>query len=152
MAVGPVAGSKLYIGTSETIGSPDDYLEIGEINDLGSFGRVYQEIIAQSIGTRGDRKYKGTYNDGAMAIKVNRDPVDTGQAAAIVARDSDADFNFKLTINDAGETGVTYNTEFFFKAKVMSYTVEGGGPNNIVMSTINLSLKSGSIIEVAAHN
>lgn len=150
MAIGPTAGSKIYIGTAESIASPDDYLEIGEVSDLGSFGRVYTQIKAQTIGTRGDRKYKGTYDDGAMAIKVLRSSSDTGQAAAIVARDSDSDYNFKLTLNDAAEGGFTVNTAFYFKAKVMSYTVETGGPNTVVMATINLDLKSGSITEVAA--
>ena len=55
MSIGPTAGSKLYIGTTETVASPDDYIEIGEITDLGTFGRTYQEIIAQAIGSRGDR-------------------------------------------------------------------------------------------------
>lgn len=150
MAIGPTAGSKLYIGTSESVASPDDYLEIGEISDLGSFGRVYQQIKAQSIGTRGDRKYKGTFDDGAMSIKVNRDATDTGQAAAIAARDSDADYNLKIVLNDAAGGGFTTNTTFYLKAKVMSYTVEAGGPNSIVMATINLDIKSGSITEVAA--
>jgi hypothetical protein len=150
MAIGPTAGSKLYIGTSESIASPDDYLEIGEITDLGSFGRVYTQIKAQTIGTRGDRKYKGTYDDGTLAVKVLRTSSDTGQAAALVARDSDSDYNFKLVLNDAAEGGFATNTTVYFKAKVMSYTLETGGPNTVVAATINLDLKSGSTVEVAA--
>src|SRR5262245_15578876 len=141
MAIAPTAGSKIFIGTNETIASPDDYLEIGEILDGGSFGRVYALIVTQTIGTRGDRKFKGTYNDGALTLKINRDPSDTGQAAAIVARDNDNDYNFKVTLNDAAQTtGFTNNTTFTFKAKVMSYTVELGGPNNIVQSTLTIEI------------
>ena len=81
MSIGPTAGSKLFIGTTATTPSPDTYIEIGEIVDLGAFGRTYQEIVVQSIGTRGDRKFKGTYNDGTLTVKVNRDASDTGQAA-----------------------------------------------------------------------
>lgn len=150
MAIGPVAGSLVYIGTSETIASPDDYLLIGEINDQGSIGRRYSEIIAQAISTRGDRKFKGTYNDGTLTLKVNRDASDVGQAACIVARDSDSDYNFKIVLNDAAAGGFTINTTTLFKAKVMSYTLDMGGPNSIVMATIEVSIKSGSISEIAA--
>ncbi len=150
MSIGPTAGSALYIGTSESVASPDDYLEIGEITDFGSFGRTYQEIIAQSVRTRGDRKFKGTYNDGTITLKVNRDPSDVGQAAAIVARESDADYNFKITLNDDETGGFTTATTITFKGKVMSYTLDMGGPNNIVQATIAISLKSGSLAEVAA--
>lgn len=150
MAIGPTAGSALYIGTSESVASPDDYLLIGEITDMGSFGRTYQEVVAQSIDQRGDRKFKGSYNDGTMTLKVNRDPSDVGQAAAITARDSDADYNFKLLLNDDETGGFATPTTITFKAKVMSYTLDLGGPNSIVQATIQLSIKSGSISEVAA--
>lgn len=150
MAIGPTAGSKLYIGTSESIASPDDYLEIGEITDLGSIGRVYTQIKAQTIGTRGDRKYKGTYDDGSMMVKVLRSSDDVGQAAVIVARDSDSDYNFKLVLNDAAGGGFTINTTLYFKAKVMSYNLIAGGPNTNVAADISLDIKSGSITEVAA--
>lgn len=150
MAIGPTAGSILYIGTSESTPSPDDYIAIGEVTDLGAFGRVYQEIRVDTIGTRGTRKFKGTYDDGNIALKVVRDASDTGQAAAITARDSDSDYNFKLTLNDDETGGFSTPTTVIFKAKVMSYTLEPGGPNNIVMATINLAIKSGSITETAA--
>lgn len=149
-AIGPTAGSRLWIGTSESVASPDDYLEIGEITDFGSFGREYQEIVSQAVNRRGDYKFKGTYNDGQVTLKVNRDPADVGQAAAITARDSDSDYNFKITLNDAAYGGLTNNTQITFVGKVMSYNLEMGGPNNVVGATIKISIKSGTIVEVAA--
>lgn len=150
MGISVTSGAKVYIGTSETIVSPDDYLEIGEINDLGSFGRTYNKIEAHSLGTRGIRKYKGSYDDGALTLKLNRDSADTGQAAAIVARDNDNDYNFKVTLNDAAPNGLTNNTTITFKGKVMSYTVDGGGDDSVVGSTLVVEIKSGTIAEVAA--
>jgi hypothetical protein len=150
MSIGPTAGSKLYIGTAESTPSPDDYIEIGEITDFGSFGRQYQEIVAQAVGSRGDRKFKGTFNDGTMTLKVNRDPSDLGQAAAITARDSDSDYNFKIELNDDETGGFTNPTTITLKAKVMSYTLDMGGPNSMVQATIMLGIKSGSISETAA--
>jgi len=150
MAIGPTAGSTISIGTSETVASPDDYILIGEVSDFGAFGRVYQEIKVDTVGTRGTRKFKGTYDDGNVTLKVVRDPSDVGQAAAIVARDSDADYNFKIALNDDETGGFSNPTTVTFKAKVMSYTLEMGGPNSVVMATIALAIKSGTIAETAA--
>lgn len=150
MTVQTSAGCKIYIGTAETIASPDDYLEIGEVVNYSEFGRVYTQIKHDSIGTRGTRKFKGTYDDGSLTLQLGRDPADTGQAAAIVARDSDDDYNFKVTLNDdVGANNVP--TTFTFLAKVMSYTTNIGGPNQVVGATMMIDIKSGSIAEVAAH-
>ena len=150
MAIGPTAGSIIYIGTTESSPSPDDYIAIGEVTDFGSFGRVYQEIKVDTVGTRGTRKFKGTYDDGSVTLKVVRDASDVGQAAAITARDSDSDYNFKILLNDDETGGFTTPTTLTFKAKVMSYTLEMGGPNSVVMATVNLAIKSGTIVETAA--
>lgn len=148
MTVQTSAGCKIYIGTAETTPSPDDYLEIGEVTNFSEFGRVYQEIRHDAIGTRGTRKFKGTYDDGNITLQLGRDPSDVGQAAAILARDDDEDYNFKITLNDEGVLGNP--TTFTFKAKVMSYTTNIGGPNQVVGATMMLGIKSGSIDETAA--
>lgn len=150
MAIGPTAGSKLYIGTNESTPSPDDYIEIGEIADLGEFGRQYQEIVAQTLGTRGDRKFKGTYNEGTMNVQLLCDPSDAGQVLAAAALLTDYDYNFKVTLNDDESGGFTTPTTVTFKAKVMSFPMVGGGPNNMVRRNCQLSIKSGSLVEIPA--
>lgn len=149
MAVQTSAGCKIYIGTTESTPSPDDYLEIGEVTNFSEFGRVYQLITHQSIGERGDRKFKGSYNDGEITLQLGRDPSDTGQAAAITARDSDEDYNFKIELND-DTVALPTPTTFEFKGKVMSYTANIGGPNQVVGATLMIAIKSGSITETAA--
>lgn len=150
MTVQTSAGCKIYIGTSEATASPDDWLEIGEVTNFSEFGRVYTEIKHDSIGTRGTRKFKGSYDDGNITLQLGRDPSDVGQAAAITARDSDDDYNIKLELNDDVGSN-TVPTTFTFLAKVMSYTTNIGGPNQVVGATLALAIKSGSITEVAAH-
>lgn len=150
VSVGPVAGSKIYIGTTATSGVGDTYTEIGETAELGEFGREYSEIKSESIGDRNVKKFKGTRDDGTMQITVNRAAGDAGQAACITAMDSDADYNFKLELNDNEYAGLTTPTTFLFKAKVMSYKTKLGGPNNIAQAVISLGIKSGSITETAA--
>jgi len=151
MGIGPTAGSTLEVGLTGTVESPDNYLAVGEITDLGTFGRVYQEIVAQSISNRGDRKFKGTYNDGSMTIKVNRDFADTGQVRLQTALDSDSDYNIRITLNDNEDGGFTTPTMITFKAKVMQFPLELGGANSMMAGNCVLSIKSGSITVVAAH-
>lgn len=150
MAIGPTAGSKLYIGTSETIASPDDYLEIGNITNIGDFGKAFQEITVETIGQRGVQKFKGTYNEGTFTCTVARDATDTGQAAAIAALASDLPYNFKLVMNDATVT-LTTPTQFVFTAKIMSYVTKMGGANNVPMADIVISIVSGSVTETVVH-
>ena len=149
MAVQTSAGCKIYIGTSEATASPDDWLEIGEVTNFSEFGRVYQLITHQSVNERGDRKFKGSYNDGDITLQLGRDPSDTGQAAAIAARDSDDDYWFKVTLND-DSVSVTTPTTFTFQGKVMSYTVNIGGPNQVVGASMQIAITSGTITETAA--
>ena len=151
MAVGPTAGSKLYIAPPGSIPvSPDAYIEIGEIADLRSFGRQYNKITSEAVGDRKVRKYKGTYDDGTMTLKLNRDPSDTGQGDLQDAVDSDDDYQFKVVLND-DTVALTIATTITFAAKVMSYTTELGGPNNVTQATAVLEIQSGTIVETAAH-
>ncbi len=151
MAVGPTAGSKLYIAPPGDLPiSPDNYVEVGEIADLGSFGRQYNKITSEAVGSREVRKFKGTYDDGTMTLKLNRDPSDAGQGDLQDAVASDDDYQFKVVLND-DTVALPVPTTVTFAAKVMSYTTELGGPNNVTQSTAVLEIQSGTIVETAAH-
>lgn len=100
MGVATAAGAKLYIGTTATVGSTDSYTEVGEVASLGEFGRTYAEVTWTPINSRGVQKFKGSYNDGSMAVGLGRDINDAGQAAMKTALDIDADYNFKVVAND----------------------------------------------------
>lgn len=150
MGVNTSSGCKLSIGTTATTASSDNYKEIGFVANLGQFGRVYSEIKFDDLSNRNTLKFKGQRDDGQMTVDLGRDAADEGQAAAIVALDSDQDYNFKVELNDSpDDTGAT-NTIFYFKAKVMSYTTNISTPNNVVHSQMVVALQSGSIDETPA--
>ncbi len=145
MAIGPTAGTKLYIAppaTSLTF-SPDLFIEIGEIANLGEIGRTYTEITSEAVGSREVRKFKGTYNDGTMQVVVNFDADDAGQEDVLDAVASDEDYWFKIIAND-DTGGNTVPTTITFQAKVMSSPFVFGGPNQVVQRNIALAIKSGS--------
>jgi hypothetical protein len=58
--VGPVSGTKFYIGTSETIASPDDYLEVGDISNLGDIMEQFDQIAVESLGSGDTYQTQGT--------------------------------------------------------------------------------------------
>ena len=232
MGVSTNAGCLLYIGTTASDGSTDSFTAIGEVTAIPEFGRSYNEIKYTPLATRGVQKFKGSYDDGSVAIPIGKDSSDVGQAALIVALDVDADYNFKIVDNDdvpptdltgvsmsaaspgvvtktahglventpvkftAGSgtlpTGITEGTTYYvktvlssstfsvsataggaainttgspsgtytlttvpvgttliFKAKVMSRTTKRDGADNVIMTTVNLGIKSGSITETA---
>lgn len=150
MAVGATAGSKLYIAPPGSAPvSPDTYEEVGEINDLGSVGPNYTPITILSIGNRNERTLKGTKTSTQLQVKVNRDPEDDGQALIKTAADSDDDYNFKIVLND-DIAPLTNPTTITFQGKVMSYTVDMGGPNNPVGATVNIGVNPATYNEVSA--
>lgn len=150
MAVQTSAGSKLFIGTSSGTPASDTYIEVSEITNIPEFGRAYQEITHNAVADRSTKKFKGSYNEGSISLTLGRDVAGTGQAALKAALDSDADYNIKITLNDTPTTGASPKpTTFLFKAKVMSFTTNIGGSNQIVGATVLLGI-SGAITETAA--
>lgn len=150
MAVNTSSGCTISIGTTATDPLSDSYTSVGFVSNGGEFGRVYQTIKFDSLPDRNTLKFKGQRDDGTMTVEAGRDASDSGQAAVIVALDSDQDYNWKVELNDSSDVTGATNTTFHFKAKVMSYPTTIGTPNNVVMTKFVLELKSGSITETAA--
>jgi hypothetical protein len=78
-AVGPVAGTKFYVGTAT--GSPDTYVEVGDISSLGDISEAFANVTVSSIGSGDDFELKGTRNFPNFAIVMNRNDSDAGQQA-----------------------------------------------------------------------
>lgn len=138
------AGTALAIGSTQTSTLTDVYTNIGDIRSLGDFGRVYDEIIHSALDTRNVQKYKGQRNDGNIEVEMAYDPADTGQDALLTALDSDSDYNFRLTMNDASSTSGSHGTLLHFKAKVMTAVRRYGDANNIIRLSCTLGIKTGS--------
>lgn len=95
------AGTQLYIGTTASNAQTDTYTAVAEVTNIPEFGRVYNTIKYNPLATRGTKKFKGSYDDGSLAVDLGKDLSDPGQAACLAARDTDFDYNFKIVANDA---------------------------------------------------
>ncbi len=154
MPVNTSSGSTIFIGQKATAHADpltdSQFVEIGFIANAGEFGRVYSLITFDDLSNRNTLKFKGQRNDGKMDLVLGRAPEDVGQAAMIVALDDDQDHNFKVVLNDASDTPGSHGTEFYFQAKVMTYTTNIGGPTLVVHAKGTVEIKSGSIQEIPA--
>lgn len=112
------------------------YTAIGEVTDLGEFGREYALVTHNPIGTRATQKYKGSYNEGAITLAVGLDTDDAGQDLLTTASTSDSNYSFKIT----AQNGDVY----YFPAKVMSFKRQFGSVDQITTGAITLEITSSS--------
>lgn len=109
MGFNTAAGTSIAIGSASTYtgsnlvstnGPTDSYTVIGQVTNIPEFGRKYTEVDFLPLATRGKLKVKGSYDEGSVEVDLARDTSDAGQIAVLVARDVDANYNFKITFND----------------------------------------------------
>lgn len=108
------------------------FVPIGEVTDLGEFGREYQVATHNPLATRGTVKKKGSYNEGQIQMQVGLDEDDAGQTLAEAAAASDDDYSFCITT----QSGAKY----YFQAQVTSFKTSIGGVDQITAATIGLEL------------
>lgn len=110
------------------------FTDIGEVTDLGDFGREYALVTHNALGDRRTVKRKGSYNDGAVAMQLGRVPDDAGQAVLIAGRDSDDSYSFEVTLQDGSIQ--------YFTGQIMSYTTNVGSSDQIVGASVSVEIDS----------
>jgi hypothetical protein len=158
MAVNTSLGIRIYLGTTtaatnQTEYEADSYTEIGEVENHGEFGDVFNPVTFSNLKDGRVRKFKGTRDAGTFDLVVGMDKGDTGQAALLTAmNDTDQDdYNVKIvfTDGDADASPVVTATTVYFSAKVMSYRHQGNSADGIPRVSISLAINTG-LIEVDA--
>ena len=113
---------------------------IGEVTDLGEFGREYATVTHNPVASRRTIKRKGSYNDGTMVLQLALDRDDAGQILVKTALASDANKAFRITYQDGSKD--------YFSAMVMSFKTNVGSVDQILSGSINLEINT-DIIPVA---
>lgn len=142
MTVRTSAGTTLHVSAS----NPATYnvagyealsfTAVGEITDLGEFGREYALVTHNPVGSRGTVKKKGSFNEGTMNMSLGLDTDDAGQIILKAAALSDNDYSFKVT---------TQNGDiYYFQAQVMNFKVGVGSVDTITAATVALELTTNS--------
>lgn len=122
------------------------YTVLGEVTDLGEFGREYALITHNPIGNRGTVKKKGSFNEGQMTLQLALDTDDAGQILAKAAALSDNPYAVKITL--------AQGDVYYVRVLVMSFKIGAGGVDTITTATIALELLTAAngsgIVEVLA--
>lgn len=105
---------------------------VGEITDMGEFGREFALVTHNPVGTRGTQKFKGSFNEGSMALTLGLDTDDAGQIIMKAAALADTDYSFKVTTQNGDK--------YYFRAKVMTWKVNIGSVDSITTATCTLEL------------
>lgn len=142
------AGTRIYIGdalpaTYDKAGfEAVDWTEIGEVTDLGEFGKEFNLVTHNPLGDRRTVKRKGSYNDGAVTMQYAFDRNnDDGQNDLRVALDSDDSYAFKVVLQE--------QTHIYFSAQVMSAPVNVGSVDQITSASTSLEIDNDVLFEDA---
>lgn len=122
------------------------FTAVGEVTDLGEFGREYSLVTHNPIGSRGTQKFKGSFNEGAISVQLGLDTDDAGQVIMKAASASDSNYSFEV-VTQNGDT-------YYFQGKVMSWKVGVGSVDQITTATAQIEITTSSagvgIVEVLA--
>lgn len=108
------------------------YSLVGEVSDMGSFGKKYNLVSFSPIGSRNVVKRKGSANNGTMSIKMASAPLDAGQVKMLAASTNDASFAFRI-ITQSGST-------YYFTGQVMAFVLELGSVDQIMGASTDIEI------------
>lgn len=120
------------------------FTNVGEIVSIGEHGAAYALVTHSPLDSRRVKKFKGSVNDGSIAVSLGMDLTDAGQTALVAGADGanvDADHSIRIRYQD--------NSVEYFTAKVMSYTRNPGSIDSIVAANTTLEVTN-QIVDVAA--
>jgi hypothetical protein len=105
--VGPVSGTKFYIGPAGSIPTSPDaaaWVEIGSISNLGDLSQQFDQIAVESLGSGDTYQLKGQRKFPNIDLTLNRDDSDLGQIAlkAAAAASRGTLYPFKIQETDGG--------------------------------------------------
>jgi hypothetical protein len=108
------------------------FTAIGELVDLGSFGKKYNLVSFSPLGDRKVVKRKGSYNNGTLSLKLGSSPTDAGQIAMQTGSTSDNSYSFKVTTQSG--------SIFYFSGQIMSWMLEIGSVDQIMGASCDVEL------------
>ena len=134
------AGTKLYVApapvTYDVAGFAASFtasgLEVGEVTDLGSFGKKFASVKFNPLGDRKTIKRKGSYDNGTISLKLGSSVTDAGQVYLEAASESDNSQSFKVVT----QSGSIY----YFSGQVMSFMLNIGSVDQIMGADCDVEL------------
>ncbi len=147
MAATGTLGALLFIGTNPLISIGTDqipltitafqgltYTQVGTIENMGEFGRLFETVTFNSISSGRTLKLKGPYNDGQMQLGLGTDLSDAGQLLleqyGLAVDQNTYPFQIQVVGGDPSWAFV------YFGVKVMSFRFNLGQANSVIRATV----------------
>ena len=118
------------------------WIAVGEVTDLGEFGKEYNIVNHNPLGTRQTIKRKGSYDNGAISMSLARDITDVGQIALLAGLDSDESYAIKVVLAD------TATTHLYTTAQISSFTYNVGSVDSITSGSVGVQIDADILEEV----
>lgn len=115
------------------------YTPVGEVTNLGSRGRTYQDVSYTTLAERGTVHLKGTYDEPETTFEMVSSRLNAGQELMKTASSSDADYAFKVLYQN-GEID-------YFLGKVFSFVTNGGDPNTVRSVSASIRIDRRGVVE-----
>jgi len=116
------------------------FTNVGEIENLGAFGRNYNLVTFLPLGERGASKQKGSFNNGQFQPQLALDPDDAGQTILETALDSDNPVALQVTLSSG--------RIFYFSVLVMQWQSNIGTVDEIVMVDSSFEVTREDVVRV----
>ncbi|WP_029581938.1 hypothetical protein [Bradyrhizobium sp. URHD0069] len=103
--VGPVSGTKFFTGPAGSPPtSPDQWIEVGDISNLGDLALQFAQIAVESLGSGDTYQLKGQRSLPNFELTMNRNDSDLGQLALKAAAEAARGtlYPFKILETDGG--------------------------------------------------
>ncbi len=113
------------------------FSNIGELVDMGEYGKKYTLVTHAPLATRLLQKFKGGYDPGTQQLVLGKYIADAGQALLLAASNSDAAYSFRITFQDGTHTA--------FTAKVMSFMTKISTLNTILGATAEVQITTDTV-------
>lgn len=108
------------------------FTAVGELSDLGAFGKKFNLVTFNPLGDRKTVKRKGSYNNGTLALKMGAAPTDAGQVIMEDGSNSDSSYSFRVVT----QSGSTY----YFSGQIMGWMLEVGSVDQIMGASADLEI------------
>lgn len=117
-------------------------VQIGEVTNIGEFGREFATVMHQSLQRRATSKRKGSFDNGTVAPTLALDAASGGQATVEAAKDRASPAYFQIVLQD----GTTY----WLSGVVRAFRTSVNGADDVVMATISIDVESAPIVRIPA--
>jgi hypothetical protein len=115
------------------------YSSIGELISFGDRGQTFEDVAYTTLGDRATKHLKGTTDQPETEVEMAVDRSDAGQILMKAAKNSDAEYAFKVAYSN-GEID-------YFQALVNSFVVVGGDANAIRTATSKIRVNYQDVVE-----